>query len=127
MRSLLLLLLLLLSSVSSFNFPTLPFDSPRELGTKVNEFYDAKVQSLPFLPPQNSDMTEIPSPVYAELPNPIIPVIFTLVLIIGIGILTSSLGDVVGEEAMTGDRAGYKAQKESEKRNKKFLDFKPPK
>lgn len=49
--------------------------------------------------------------VYAELPNPIIPVIFTLVLIIGIGILTSSLGDVVGEEAMTGDRAGYKAQK----------------
>lgn len=56
-----------------------------------------------------------------DLPPPYIPVIFSLLLIAGVGVLTSSLGDVVGDEAQLGDRSGARAKKELEKGRSSFL------
>ncbi|GMH98794.1 hypothetical protein TrVE_jg8872 [Triparma verrucosa] len=128
---LLLLLLLLLPSTSSFSLPfTLLTSLPplptsgTDLGNKLNTFYDTRIsqlsETIPALTP--SSPNEIPQPVYSELPSTSVPIILTLFLIAGIGILTTSLGDVVGEEAMTGDRAGLKARGEADKRKRKFLD-----
>ena len=58
---------------------------------------------------------------YAELPKPYIPIVFALVLLVGIGVLTGSLGDVIADEALLGDRSGARAKKESERSRRSFF------
>lgn len=51
----------------------------------------------------------------AELPPPFVPLIFAFALLIGVGVLTSSLGDVYSEEASLGMQSGAQAKKERER------------
>jgi hypothetical protein len=58
---------------------------------------------------------------YAELPPPYIPAIFGVVLLAGVGILTSSLGDVMDEEASLGLQSGARAKKEIERSRSSYF------
>jgi len=51
----------------------------------------------------------------ADLPPPYIPVAFGLILIVGVGVLTGSLGDVIDEESQLGMQSGARARKEIER------------
>jgi len=57
-----------------------------------------------------SDDLEIES-----LPPPYVPIIFAIVIIGGVGLLTSSLGDVMYDEASWGMQSGAQAKKERER------------
>ena len=57
-----------------------------------------------------SDDLEIES-----LPPPYVPIIFAVVIIGGVGVLTSSLGDVMYDEASLGMQSGAQAKKERER------------
>ncbi|GKY97627.1 hypothetical protein MPSEU_000721100 [Mayamaea pseudoterrestris] len=57
----------------------------------------------------------------AELPPPYIPVIFTLALLGGVGWLTSSLGNVMDEEASLGLQSGARAKKERERSSSSYF------
>jgi len=57
----------------------------------------------------------------AELPPPYIPVVFGLVLIVGVGLLTGSLGDVIDEESQLGMQSGARARKEIERTRSSYF------
>lgn len=57
----------------------------------------------------------------ADLPPPYIPVIFGLVLIVGVGLLTGSLGDVIDDEAQLGMQSGARAKKEIERTRSSYF------
>jgi hypothetical protein len=57
----------------------------------------------------------------AELPPPYVPAIFGVVLLAGVGILTSSLGDVMDEEASLGLQSGARAKKEIERSRSSYF------
>ena len=50
-----------------------------------------------------------------------IPAIFGVVLLAGVGILTSSLGDVMDEEASLGLQSGARAKKEIERSRSSYF------
>lgn len=58
---------------------------------------------------------------YAELPPPYIPVIFGLALVVGVGLLTGSLGNVIDEEALLGMQSGARAKKEIERSRSSYF------
>ena len=68
-----------------------------------------------------SDYNESGGAELAELPPPYIPVIFGLGLLAGVGLLTSSLGNVMDEEASLGLQSGAKAKKEMERGRSSFF------
>eukprot|EP00547_Thalassionema_nitzschioides_P014289 CAMPEP_0194235648 /NCGR_PEP_ID=MMETSP0158-20130606/3084_1 /TAXON_ID=33649 /ORGANISM="Thalassionema nitzschioides, Strain L26-B" /LENGTH=127 /DNA_ID=CAMNT_0038969167 /DNA_START=41 /DNA_END=424 /DNA_ORIENTATION=- len=51
----------------------------------------------------------------AELPPPYVPVAFGILVLGGVGWLTSSLGNVMDEEALLGMQSGARAKKEMER------------
>jgi hypothetical protein len=57
----------------------------------------------------------------AELPNPLVPVIFGIGLLGGVGWLTTSLGDVMTEEASLGLQSGARAKKEIERSRSSYF------
>jgi hypothetical protein len=57
----------------------------------------------------------------AELPPPYVPVIFTVGLLVGAGVLTGSLGNVIDEEAMLGMQSGARAKKEIERSRSNYF------
>jgi hypothetical protein len=57
----------------------------------------------------------------AELPPPYIPVAFGIVLLVGVGLLTSSLGDIMTEESLLGLQSGAKAKKEMERSRSSYF------
>ena len=57
----------------------------------------------------------------ADLPPVWIPVAFGLALIVGVGVLTSSLGDVIDEESQLGMQSGARARKEIERSKSSYF------
>lgn len=57
----------------------------------------------------------------AELPPPYVPILVAFGLFIGVGLLTQSLGDVMGEEAALGDMSGARAKKEMERSRSSYF------
>jgi hypothetical protein len=57
----------------------------------------------------------------AELPPPYVPVIFAFAMIGGVGWLTSSLGNVMDEEASLGLQSGARAKKERERSSSSYF------
>jgi hypothetical protein len=57
----------------------------------------------------------------AELPPVYVPVIFGIGLLIGVGLLTGSLGDVIDEESQLGMQSGARAQKEMERSRSSYF------
>jgi hypothetical protein len=57
----------------------------------------------------------------AELPNPIVPIIFSVGLLVGVGVLTGSLGDVMDQEAMLGMQSGARAKKDIERSRSSYF------
>jgi hypothetical protein len=57
----------------------------------------------------------------AELPPVYVPVIFGVGLLIGVGLLTGSLGDVIDEESQLGMQSGARAQKEKERSRSSYF------
>jgi hypothetical protein len=57
----------------------------------------------------------------AELPNPIVPVIFSVGLLVGVGVLTGTLGDVIDQEAMLGMQSGARAKKDIERSRSSYF------
>lgn len=57
----------------------------------------------------------------AELPPPYVPILVAFGLFIGVGLLTQSLGDVMGEEAALGDLSGARAKKEMERSRSSYF------
>lgn len=57
----------------------------------------------------------------AELPPVYVPIIFAIVILAGVGLLTSSLGDVYTEEASLGLMSGAKAKKERERSRSSYF------
>lgn len=57
----------------------------------------------------------------AELPPPYVPIIFALGLLVGVGLLTGSLGDVLDEEASLGLQSGARAKKEIERSRSSYF------
>jgi len=60
-----------------------------------------------------------------ELPSPWVPAIFGVVLLAGIGVLTSSLGNVMDEEAGLGMQSGARAKKEIERSRSSYFGKRP--
>ena len=58
---------------------------------------------------------------YAELPPPYVPVAFGLLLLVGVGALTGSLGNVLDEEASLGLQSGARAKKEQERARSSYF------
>jgi len=61
----------------------------------------------------------------AELPPPYVPAIFGVVLLVGVGVLTSSLGNVMDEEAGLGMQSGARAKKEIERSRSSYFGKRP--
>ncbi len=57
----------------------------------------------------------------AELPPVYVPIVFAIVILAGVGLLTSSLGDVYNEEASLGLMSGAKAKKERERSRSSYF------
>eukprot|EP00543_Licmophora_paradoxa_P003172 CAMPEP_0202458712 /NCGR_PEP_ID=MMETSP1360-20130828/27379_1 /ASSEMBLY_ACC=CAM_ASM_000848 /TAXON_ID=515479 /ORGANISM="Licmophora paradoxa, Strain CCMP2313" /LENGTH=127 /DNA_ID=CAMNT_0049079389 /DNA_START=14 /DNA_END=397 /DNA_ORIENTATION=+ len=57
----------------------------------------------------------------ADLPPPYIPVIFGLGLLVGVGLLTGSLGDIMSEEASLGMLSGAQAKKEMQRSKSSYF------
>lgn len=57
----------------------------------------------------------------AELPPVWIPVVFGLVLLVGVGLLTGSLGSVIDEESSLGMQSGARAKKEIERSRSSYF------
>jgi hypothetical protein len=57
----------------------------------------------------------------ADLPPPFVPVLFGLCLLVGVGLLTSSLGNVIDEEALLGLQSGARAKKEIERSRSSYF------
>ena len=57
----------------------------------------------------------------STMPDPAVPVVFSLAIIVGVGILQLSLGDVYAEEADLGISSGINAKKEMERRSKSYF------
>ncbi len=77
--------------------------------------------SLVHLPPAFLPVQLLAAAEMRELPPPYVPVVVSVALAAGVGVLTQSLGDVVAEEAGLGDRSGARAKKEMERRDRRFL------
>jgi len=58
---------------------------------------------------------------FADLPPPYVPVVFGLVLLVGVGLLTGSLGNVIEEESMLGMQSGARAKKEMERSRSSYF------
>eukprot|EP00536_Pseudo-nitzschia_multiseries_P003067 jgi/Psemu1/295094/fgenesh1_pm.43_\ len=61
----------------------------------------------------------------AELPPPYVPALFGVVLLVGIAVLTSSLGNVMDEEASLGMQSGARAKKEIERSRSSYFGKRP--
>lgn len=57
----------------------------------------------------------------AELPPPYVPAIFGVVLLAGVGLLTSSLGNVYDEESSLGMQSGARAKKERDRSRSSYF------
>lgn len=57
----------------------------------------------------------------AELPPPYVPALFGVVLLAGVGLLTSSLGNVMDEESSLGMQSGARAKKERERSRSSYF------
>lgn len=57
----------------------------------------------------------------AELPPPYVPALFAVALLIGVGVLTGSLGDVMTEESQLGMQSGARARKEIERSRSSYF------
>jgi hypothetical protein len=57
----------------------------------------------------------------ADLPPVYVPILFAIFILAGVGVLTSSLGDVYTEEASLGLMSGAKAKKESERSRSSYF------
>ena len=57
----------------------------------------------------------------AELPPPYVPALFGVLLVVGVGVLTSSLGNVMDEESSLGMQSGARAKKESERSRSSYF------
>ena len=57
----------------------------------------------------------------ADLPPIWVPIVFALGILVGVGLLTSSLGDVYTEEASLGLMSGAKAKKEAERSRSSYF------
>lgn len=57
----------------------------------------------------------------ADLPPAWIPAAFGVALIVGVGVLTSSLGDVIDEESQLGMQSGARARKEIERSKSSYF------
>jgi hypothetical protein len=60
-------------------------------------------------------------PEMAELPPPYVPVLFSIGLLVGVGLLTGTLGDVINEEALLGMQSGARAKKEIERSRSSYF------
>eukprot|EP00541_Cyclophora_tenuis_P018006 CAMPEP_0116558108 /NCGR_PEP_ID=MMETSP0397-20121206/9624_1 /TAXON_ID=216820 /ORGANISM="Cyclophora tenuis, Strain ECT3854" /LENGTH=147 /DNA_ID=CAMNT_0004083663 /DNA_START=189 /DNA_END=632 /DNA_ORIENTATION=- len=58
---------------------------------------------------------------FEDLPPPYIPVIFGVGLLVGVGLLTGSLGNLLDEEASLGLQSGAKAKKEQERARSSYF------
>ena len=58
---------------------------------------------------------------FAELPPPYVPALFGLGLLVGVGVLTGSLGNVMDEEASLGMQSGARAKKEIERSRSSYF------
>ena len=99
--------------------------------------FKSPLQSLSLIKPSKSSLAFLPpllllpsvaladppiSPLeVADLPSPVVPIVFSVFLLISIGILTGSLGDIVAEEALLGDRSGARAKKEQERNRSSYF------
>lgn len=57
----------------------------------------------------------------ADLPPPYVPVAFGFLLIVGVGVLTGSLGNVMDEEASLGLQSGARAKKEMQRSKSSYF------
>ena len=57
----------------------------------------------------------------AELPPVYVPLLFAFAIIVGVGVLTGSLGDVYTEEASLGLMSGARAKKEKERSRSSYF------
>ena len=57
----------------------------------------------------------------SDLPPPYVPVAVGFGLLIAVGVLTNSLGDVLADEASLGERSGARAKKEMERSRSSYF------
>lgn len=57
----------------------------------------------------------------SDLPPPYVPLIIAVLILLGVGLLTGSLGDVYSEEASLGFMSGAKAKKEAERSRSSYF------
>jgi len=93
---------------------------------KQNNFETKLLKTLPmsfglFLPLVCDAMSDVDGIEIAELPPPYVPVFFAISILVGAGILTLSLGDVMEEEAALGLMSGAEAKKEKERSRSSYF------
>ena len=57
----------------------------------------------------------------STMPDPIVPVLFSFAILVGVGFLQMSLGDVYAEEAALPLSSGVKAKREMERKTKSYF------
>lgn len=57
----------------------------------------------------------------ADLPPPYVPALFAVALLVGVGVLTGSLGNVMDDEASLGLQSGARAKKEIERSRSSYF------
>jgi hypothetical protein len=56
-----------------------------------------------------------------ELPPPYVPALFGVALLVGVGLLTGSLGNVMDEESLLGMQSGARAKKEIDRNRSSYF------
>ena len=87
--------------------------------------FSSRLQVLPPHAIAHSSVFVAASMDMADMPPPYIPVIFSLAIVVGVGVLQMSLGDVMAEEADLGISSGINARKEAERKSKSYFERGP--
>ena len=93
---------------------------PRSLGLKQTKGWLALATALTASVPMQA-LAVVDDVEPTELPPPYIPVVFAIAMIGGVGWLTSSLGNVMDEEASLGLQSGARAKKERERSSSSYF------
>jgi hypothetical protein len=86
------------------------------------DFYPSVLRTWPtFTLADENILINIDSAEISDLPPPYVPLIIAALILVGVGLLTGSLGDVYTEEASLGFMSGAKAKKEAERSRSSYF------
>lgn len=116
------------SQISTTRFVRPKFQPELQHDAVLDIANSRKSLTNPYIPLLSTFVTIVPSVSFAatevelaDLPPPWIPVVFGLGLVVGVGLLTGSLGDVIEQESQLGLQSGARAKKEIDRSRSSYF------